>query len=504
MKGSKIYEKDNKKALALLLCGMVLFCFSMPVAGVDEENTEVNPYLIPGEIIVIAQELPEISSPDLESVDSVEAYGLQLSSLELIGSDATAVAASEGEESEVEDVALLLKLADPDDMEEALAMLNQRSDIICAEQNSIIELEDSQFDPMAVDQWYLEKIGVDDGWYSGVFSGSDDITIAIFDSGIASHSELGDNIDMANAYNACTNDNNVTDLSGHGTSIAGIIGAELDGQGINGICQDVRILPIKAIDNRTGRTSVDILINAIRYATEQGVDVINVSLKMREYSEALITEVENFDGVFVTSAGNNNLLLSEDDVNPGKVNNASNWVVVGASDENDEKASFSNFDPIYVDIFAPGVNIYCIDPTEGYKTKHGTSFAAPQVAATCAVIMANASYLTPEEVIDLVYDTADPVPALEGLCVTGARLSFYNAMNALFEIERPVYSKGDINGDGYVTTVDYTLCRRITMGTYTPSEQQIFAADINGDGNVATADYLLINRHVAKTYFIAI
>ncbi len=499
-------KKIIKKALALLLCGMVLFCFSMPVAGVDEDNTEVNPYLIPDEIIIFVQELPEIS-PGPEAEDNLEVYGLELSSIELLSGGATAVPASEGEESEVEEIALLLKLADPDDMEEALAMLNQRSDITYVEQNSIIELEDTQFDPLAENQWYLEKIGVDDGWFSGVFSGSDDITIAILDTGISPHRDLEDNIDMENAYNAYADSQDVTDLhdNGHGTIIAGIIGADLDGQGINGICEDVRILPIKISDDITHKSTTAVIMRAIDYAIEHGADVINLSYSMHTYSSKLIEKIATFDGVFVTAAGNNSAHLSASPLYENcKKNDLDNFIVVGASNQDDTKRESSNYDNIYVDLFAPGTSIYSTNNSGGYSSLSGTSFAAPQVAATCAVIMANASYLTPAEVVELVYDTADPVPALEDYCVTGARLSFYNAMNALFEIERPVYSKGDVNGDGYVTAADYTLCRRITMGTYQPTEQQSFAADINGDGNVTTVDYLSINRHVVKTYFIAI
>lgn len=498
-------KKTIKKALALLLCGMVLFCFSMPVAGVDEENTEVNPYLIPDEIVVFAQELPQIS-PGASSIGGLEAYGLQLLSLELLYGGATVAEAFEddGSDMEAEEVAFVLKLADPEDMEEALTMLNGRSDIIAADQNFIVEFDESQYDPLAVNQWYLDKIGVADGWYSGVFSGSRDVTIAILDTGIASHSEFGANVDMVNAYNVCTKDSDVTDLHGHGTFIAGIIGAALDGVGINGICQEINILPIKITEGDSPSSEYSSICDAVQHAIDMDVDVINLSFSLPYCTDKLRQKLDAFDGVFVTSSGNNNSLLRVDITEMGKANNYSNWIVVAASDENDAKASFSTTDPRYVDIFAPGVNIYSTDKNGTYSTSEGTSFAAPQVAATCAVIMANASYLTPAEVIKLVCDTADPVPALANYCVSGGRLSFYNATNELFEIERPAYSKGDINGDGYVTTVDYTLCRRITMGTYTPSEQQSIAADINGDSNVTTADYLLINRHVAKTYFIAI
>jgi len=66
---------------------------------------------------------------------------------------------------------------------------------------------------------------------------------------------------------------------------------------------------------------------------------------------------------------------------------------------------------------------------------------------------------------------------------------------------RPAYSKGDLNGDGQITSVDYLMLKRIFLGTLTPTVQQLFAADVNKDGKIASVDYLMVRRYFYQTYY---
>jgi len=66
---------------------------------------------------------------------------------------------------------------------------------------------------------------------------------------------------------------------------------------------------------------------------------------------------------------------------------------------------------------------------------------------------------------------------------------------------RPAYSKGDLNGDGQITSVDYLLLKRIFLGTLTPTVQQLFAADVNKDSKIASVDYLMVRRYFYQTFY---
>ena len=68
---------------------------------------------------------------------------------------------------------------------------------------------------------------------------------------------------------------------------------------------------------------------------------------------------------------------------------------------------------------------------------------------------------------------------------------------------RPAYSKGDLNGDGQITSVDYLMLKRIFLGTLTPTVQQLFAADVNKDGKIASVDYLMVRRYFYQTYYFS-
>ena len=116
--------------------------------------------------------------------------------------------------------------------------------------------------------------------------------------------------------------------------------------------------------------------------------------------------------------------------------------------------------------------------------------------------MASAPHLTPAQVKGLVLSTVDAVTALENSCVSGGRLSLANITDSLFTIQRPAYSKGDVNGDGYITSADYTMCQEIVLGLITPSAQSLYAADVREDGVVNAMDYIMIKRHEMKIVYI--
>ena len=400
----------------------------------------------------------------------------------------------------------------------AIATLDGNANVINASPNYIItadvypdieETGDYEIQDTGTDytQWALDSLQINLAWGKG-FVGSDDVKVAIIDSGNVAHTDLENNLDMSLAYDAHGYgvDEPVDNL--HGNFIAGIIGADYNDGGINGVCQNVTMIPIR-IYNYVSNAHYSDICEGASYAVRNGAKVINCSHVLPYDTTNLQSIIESAGILFITSAGNGiaiNDYVGTDmiDANDtsGKRHNSPNWIVVGSIDSNKQKASGSNYSPIYCDIFAPGNQVRSTTLT-GYALGSGTSYAAPHVAAACALIMSKATHLTPLEVRDLILENPETLTGFDNYCVSGGTLSINNAIEALFQENRGAYTKGDVDGDGYVDQYDYIACRRIYFGTLTPTEPQLDAADVNGDGEVDTLDVNMISRYYDRILYFA-
>lgn len=177
-------------------------------------------------------------------------------------------------------------------------------------------------------------------------------------------------------------DNDPMDGAGHGTHVSGIVAAEDNGSGIIGAAPDATIMPVKVLDD-AGFGLNSTIASGIRYAADNGADVINLSLgglfPSRTLREAINYAVDN--GVAVAVAAGNefgsNLFASFPAVYP-------NVITVAASDEDDQKTWWSNYGK--VDVTAPGEDILSSIPEDRYTEYSGTSMATPFVAGTLALI----------------------------------------------------------------------------------------------------------------------
>lgn len=367
-------------------------------------------------------------------------------------------------------------------------------------------------DPSVNLQWGFAKIGTQEARDKS-FGGSFAIGIGVLDSGLmTTHEEFGANINTSLGRDVFLNNSNITDINGHGTEVTGIIAAEINTVGIEGICGNVSIVPIKITENEAADTTADLIAAGIEYAAYLGLDIINISYNiLPSGTETVLEAAGSFDGLIVSACGNENVLMTNG--YNGHCNELSNWIVVGASTINDTVWGNSNYSPIYVDIFAPGCECWTtwIVPFEDFTGEEdnayycyssGTSIAAPHVAAA-AIIMAKAPHYTVQQIKSLLMDTSVQSTAFSGKCVSGGRLSIINAVNRLYTESRPAYSRGDADGNGFVATEDYLMIKRVYLGTYTPDSQQRAASDIDGDGAVTVADYMMAKRFVLNTYYFA-
>ncbi len=229
-----------------------------------------------------------------------------------------------------------------------------------------------------------------------------------------------------------------TQYGGHGTHVAGILGAVgNNGRGVAGMNWSTSILPVKWLD-ASGSGSTSQLIAALDWlirARQAGVNVrvVNESATFvgTAYSQALADEIDLLaanDILFVTAAGN----TGDDNDDPARRRypcgyDRPNEICVTASDSSDQLPSWANYGATTVDLAAPGDNIYSTLRNGAYGFVSGGSMASPQVAGAAALILSQ-GYRSAGALRSTLLDNVDPLPSLAGRVRTGGRLDVCRAL----------------------------------------------------------------------------
>jgi len=255
-------------------------------------------------------------------------------------------------------------------------------------------------DPNWTIQWGPKRIEADYAW--NTTTGSHSVLVAVIDTGIDyDHPDLAANY-VPLGYDWVNNDTDPMDDNGHGTHCAGIIAAEIDnGVGIAGLAQ-VRIMAEKGL-NESGYGWEDDLANAIVHAVDQGADIL--SLSWGDYEEIPLVQdalkyAYNHGVLIFAAAGNNAKSLKS---YPAAYDEA---IAVTATDSSDHYASFTNFGD-WVELAAPGVNIYSTTWDNSYGYMSGTSMACPHAAGVAALIWSHFPNMTRDNVRARLRYTAD-------------------------------------------------------------------------------------------------
>jgi len=410
--------------------------------------------------------------------------------------------------------------------------------IVGVEPNSLFKTDAVPNDPLYPQQWQLSNTGQDvlgaigtvgadinaeAAWNTTI--GSRNVIIGVIDTGVQiNHPDLAANIwrnpgeipgngidddgngyiDDVTGYDFGELDNNPDDQQGHGTAVAGTIGAVGDnGIGVTGVAWNVSILPLK-IATAGGGLTLEAIVAAHDYVTMMRGRGINIVATNNSYGAFVpqfyanepgfvaerqaIQRYLDSGGIFVASAGNNG--ADNDQIQraypasydlPGIIS-------VAATDNQDRLAGFSNYGVQNVDLAAPGVNVRTTAINSSYTYISGTSFSGPVVAGAIAILKTIKPSASAFDIRQVLIDSSDQLPGLQGRVTSGGRINLARAIQIL-SVEGPVLrainpgpvtTQIDSTTGLPVSTVAFSFNKAIAGGTLSTSGVSMIGAGADG------------------------
>jgi thermitase len=498
---------------ALTACALSVFSASVfspnglaksPKSGAGREGAHER---IPGELIIQLKK---------EAVSSSTAGDRALRSLLSKSFSVTALRTSQ-----IDPGLKVARLKKDTDVEKAIALLKDQPGIEHVEPNYVVRILGMPNDPSFSDLWGLQNVGQTDAaapgmaasagrpgadvgvlplWRQGI-RGSHRVVVAVIDTGIDwAHEDLVDNlytnpgesgplatngidddrngfIDDVHGWNFALDENNrpqsnndSTDDQGHGTHVAGTIGARGDnGIGIVGVNWEVSLLPVKFL-NRRGMGGTAGAIESVRYATRMGVNIMNNSWGGGPHSPLLEQAIRDARdaGILFVAASGNELQNNDRTLTYPASYDLDNVLSVGAMDNQGRMSVWrspdrwnpgrtivsggSNYGRTQVDVFAPGTKIKsafpgnklcqripppappatpapCRIPADLYLTWNGTSMATPHASGVAALLLSANPWMTYSELKSRMMRTAIPTRSLRDRGVSGGYVNAHHALN---------------------------------------------------------------------------
>lgn len=533
-----------KKYLIFLLCILLLLSnsvsSSVSAAFISEptdktENTTDDFSYAPDRIIVklktvktksialtSAYSTASFSLPDL-GIETVDVKLINPSNTSNIVTNSTVLCATQ-DDTQNNMFVVTLKKSGIENVQNTLKILRSNPNVEYAVPDRIIKVcntapNDEKYTSKAYEA--LDAIKATQAW--DITTGSKHVVVGIIDSGIdGNHEDLKDNLWVnpkpnRNGYqndwhgydfvNRCGG--TPTDDNGHGTHVAGIVGAKGgNGIGVCGVNWNVQLAWLR-IGDENGNLSVSHAVEAINYARNHDIPILNASwsgyASFNDYSDykPLEEAIKNYDGLFVAAAGNEAVCIDTCPCYPASFD-LPNIITVGASHSdgynpdlaNGSREGYSNYGT-GVDLVAPGADILSTIPGNNYAEMSGTSMAAPMVAGVAALVMAkHPNYATAQIKNAILNGTVKNGMFLKYCIANGAVL---NAYGALLET-KPVPEKLKIAPTQSITAeVDQTMLLYARLSPIEANQDVVWTSDntdvvkMNADGS-----YVAVSPGTAK------
>lgn len=382
--------------------------------------------------------------------------------------------------------AINLHTTTKDDILKIINVLEKRDDIYIAEPDFYSELCSAPNDTYYSKQWAFNDINISSAWDEA--KNGKKVLVGVIDTGIdKEHPDLKANVNTS-IFKSFVDSKPFTDTANHGTAVAGVIGAVTNNsKGVAGTCHNVSLVSFKDSKDLKSEVSSYYYTNAVNEAKKNGISILNLSSSVQ--GDLFSTALNNYDGLFVSSAGNEGLNIDNANKNSEKIYPSiltnDNLISVAAVDKESKLAKFSsdkssNYGKKSVDLAAPGVDIYTTLTDKGNHTYYekdknnnnvgvsGTSFAAPYVSGVAALIKSKYPTISYKGIKSAILDNVTSVSALSGKVKTGGKLNAGKALSGVEKHKFTVkYNKNGGTGTMSNTSVIYGIPTALRKNTFT-------------------------------------
>ena len=413
----------------------------------------------------------------------------------------------------------------------AIALYQSYGEIEIAQPNFYYNLQATPNDVRFGELYGMQKISAPAAW--DLTTGSQQNVVAVIDTGIKyTHEDLAANmwtnageiagngidddgngfVDDVYGYDFFYNDSDPLDENGHGTHVAGTIGAVGNNNlGVVGVNWTVRLMAIKIYSASGNGTTSAMLINAYNYVRMMRERGVNIRVTNNSYggcdeacsydqaTKDAIDALGNANVLQVFAAGNNGQNVETTPFYPGSYTSPS-ILSVAASDSNDNKASFSNYGTTGVDVAAPGVSILStVRTSANYGTLSGTSMASPHTAGAAALLAAQNPNLSAASLKATLMNSVDVLSNWNGIVKTGGRINVSRALQnqtvCAFNLSSN-QTNADLSGGSY--SVNVTAPTNCDYSAFSNAEWITVTGGSPGSGNGAVAFTVAVNNGLSR------